>query len=128
MARWSAVHSFVTQKMQVVSQTEDTLVIQWGWRDGRSQQVELRHREAYGRTFLHFRSPFGKAAELDAAALFRMNRELPFATIALDGDTWYIVYNALLEHLSMDEVEFCLVRVATVADALEERFLGQDVH
>ncbi len=128
MARWSRIQSFVNQQMQVLDQSDDTLVVQWTWRDGRTQQVELRHREAYGRQFLHFRSPFAKATELDAVALFRINRELPFATIALDGDTWYVVYNALLKHLSEDEMEFCMVRVATVADALEERFLGQDVH
>ncbi|MBN2798071.1 MAG: hypothetical protein JXX28_02905 [Deltaproteobacteria bacterium] len=128
MARWSEVHNFLLTKFEVAGEEDGHTSLVWSWRDGRKQKIQVSYRDAFGRGLLHIRSSFAHEDEVDAIALLRMNRELPFATVALMGDTWYVVYNALIQNMALDEVEFCMARVAAVADTLEEQFLGRDEH
>lgn len=128
MAKWTEVQAFCREHYDVMSEAEDHTNLVWSWKDGRRQVLQVVYRDAFGRGVLHVRSAFAEESEVDAMTLLRMNRELPFATVALVGESWYVVYNALIKHMALDEVEFCLARVAAVADTLEEQFLGKDVH
>lgn len=128
MARWSEVRGHVVKRFRAEILDENQVQLTWSWRDGRTQGVSAVLRRAFDRKILHIRSAFAREDEVAVGDVLRLNRELPFATIALDDGTYYVVYNALLRHLSLDEVEFCLARVAAVADTLEEQFLQRDVH
>ena len=59
--------------------------------------------------------------------LIRKNAELPLATIALHGEVYVAVYNAVLENLDMADLELYLSIVAGLADKLEEEYAQKDV-
>jgi hypothetical protein len=86
----------------------------------------VRRFEAAGREMLEFKSAFARRGDVEPEVMLKDNAKLPLATVALSGDVYLVVYNALLDHLVMDDLDFCLSRVAAVADTLEEQYVRQD--
>ena len=93
---------------------------------GRAQHALGRALDAAGREMIEFKSAFARKGDVEAEEMLAENSKLPLATIALSGEVYLVVYNALLSHLDMEDFDFCLSRVAAVADTLEEKYARQD--
>ena len=126
MTTWSDVQKHMREKFKLQDDHPDMMSMVWSYDDGRSQKVILRRFEAADREMVEFKSAFATKGDVDAETMLQDNSKLPLATVALSGDVYLVVYNALLHTLVMDDLEFCLSRVAAVADTLEEKYVRQD--
>jgi hypothetical protein len=98
----------------------------WEYDDARSQKVFVRRFRAADRDMVEFKSAFARREDIEPAHLLRENSRLPLATVALSGEVYLVLYNALVASLSMSDLDFFLGRVAGVADTLEEKYLRED--
>ena len=126
MTAWSDVQKHMRDKYKLQDDHPDMLSMVWSYDDGRSQKIIVRRFEAAGREMVEFKSAFARRGDVDAETMLGDNSKLPLATVALSGDVYLVVYNALLENLVMTDFDFCLSRVAAVADTLEEKYVRQD--
>lgn len=126
MTAWSDVQKHMRDKYKLQDDHPDMLSMVWLYEDGRSQKIIVRRFEAAGREMVEFKSAFARKGDVDAETMLADNSKLPLATVALSGDVYLVVYNALLDHLVLDDFDFCLSRVAAVADTLEEKYVRQD--
>ncbi len=126
MTTWTEVQQHMRGKYRLQDDSADMMSMVWSYDEGRSQKVIVRHYKAAGREMIEFKSAFARKGDVAPEALLEDNAKLPLATIALSGEVYLAVYNALLEHLHLDDFDFCLSRVAAVADTLEERYVRKD--
>jgi len=127
MATWNELREHMRQTYRLADDELDMLSMVWSYDDGRSQKIIVRRYEAFDRTLIELKSAFARRKDADPETLLRKNAELPLAAIALAGDVYIVVYNALLEHLDFDDLDLYLSRVAAVADTLEETYAAKDV-
>ncbi|MCO4744675.1 MAG: hypothetical protein KC912_07800 [Proteobacteria bacterium] len=126
MASWDDVREHMRRSYKLHHDEPEVLSMVWSYEDGRHQKIVLRTYEAFGRRMVEFKSAFARAEGVDPIELLRKNAELPLATIALHGDVYVAVYNAVLDHLDMDDFELYLSRVAGLADTLEAELAQGD--
>lgn len=126
MTAWSDVQKHMRAKYKLHDDNPDMMSMVWSYDDGRSQKIIVRRFEAAGREMLEFKSAFARRGDVEPEVMLQDNSKLPLATVAMSGDVYLVVYNALLTHLALDDFDFCLSRVAAVADTLEERYVRQD--
>lgn len=126
MTAWSDVQKHMRGKYKLHDDGPDMMSMVWSYEDGRSQKIIVRRFEAAGREMLEFKSAFARRGDVEPEVMLQDNSKLPLATVAMSGDVFLVVYNALLSHLVLDDFDFCLSRVAAVADTLEERYVRQD--
>ncbi len=127
MATWTELREHMRVTYRLADDELDMLSMVWRYEDGRSQKIIIRRYEAFERTLVELKSAFARRKDVDPEVLLRKNAELPLATIALSGDVYIVVYNALLEHLDFGDLDLYLSRVAAVADTLEETYASKDV-
>lgn len=127
MATWTELQDHMRASYRLQDDQNDMMSMVWSYDDGRSQRIILRKYRAFDREMVEFKSAFARHEDVDATEMVRKNSELPLAMVALSGDTYIVVYNALLEPLRLDDADFLLSRVAAVADTLEERYGRRDV-
>jgi hypothetical protein len=123
---FAAVQRHMRDRYRLHDDQPDMMSVVWSYDDGRMQKIVVRRFSAGGREMLEFKSPFARRGAVDATELLEENARLPLGTIALSGDVLLVVYNALLEHLDLDDFDFVLSRVAAVADALEQKHAQAD--
>lgn len=126
MTTWSDVQKHMRSKYKLQDDHPDMMSMVWLYDDGRSQKIIVRRYDAADREMVEFKSAFAKKGDVDAETMLSDNSKLPLATVALSGDVYLVVYNALLDNLVLDDFDFCLSRVAAVADTLEEKYVRQD--
>lgn len=126
MRHWTDVQEHMRQKYRLQDDQSDMMSMVWAYDDGRSQKIIVRRYTAFSREMVEFKSAFARKDDVDPVAMLRKNSELPLATVALSGDVYIVVYNALLEAMSMADFDLVLSRVAAVADTLEEKYVRQD--
>lgn len=126
MTTWSDVQKHMRSKYKLQDDQPDMMSMVWLYDDGRSQKIIVRRFSAAGREMVEFKSAFARKGDVDAETMLADNSKLPLATIAMSGEVFLVVYNALLDNLSLDDFDFCLSRVAAVADTLEEKYVRQD--
>jgi hypothetical protein len=127
MATWDELREHMRKTYQLADDEGDMLSMVWSYDDGRSQKIIIRRYEAFDRPLVELKSAFGRTGDADAEAMLRKNAELPLATVALTGDVYMVVYNALLDHLDFQDLDLYLSRVAAVADTLEEAYANKDM-
>lgn len=127
MASWDDVRVHMRQAYKLQQDETDVLSMVWSYDDGRHQKIVLRTYEAFGRQMVEFKSAFARLGDADPVEMLRQNSELPLAMIALHGEVYVAVYNAVLDHLDMGDFELYLSRVAGLADSLEAKFVAKDV-
>lgn len=127
MADWNELREHMRRTYRLADDKLDLVSMVWRYEDGRSQKIILRHFEAFGRPMVELKSAFARRQDAEPEQLLRRNAELPLATIALAGDVYIVIYNALLEHLDFEDLDLYLSRVAAVADTLEETYAQKDV-
>lgn len=123
---WPDIQKHMRESYKLADDTPDMMSMVWTYDDGRSQKIVIRRYKAFERDMLEFKSPFARKGDIEPETLLADNSQLPLATIALSGDVYLVVYNALVEGLSMDHFDFVLSRVADVADTLEEKYASKD--
>jgi hypothetical protein len=123
---WSNIQTHMRAKYRLQDDQPDMMSMVWRYEDGRSQKMVVRKYKAAGRDMLEFKSAFARHGEVDPTEMLRDNAKLPLATVALSGDVFLVIYNALLGSLSLEDFDFVLSRVAAVADTLEEKYLRRD--
>ena len=127
MASWTDIQTQMRTRYKLQEDNPHVLSMVWRYDDGRSQKILVRRYTAFEREMVEFKSAFGRKGDAEAADLLRKNSEMPLATIAMAGDVYMVVYNALLASLDLDDLDFYLSRIAGVADTLEEQSTGTDV-
>lgn len=126
MTTWSDLQRHMRSRYKLQDDEADMLSMVWSYDDERMQKIIVRRYRAADRVMVEFKSAFAHRGQLDPIVLLEENSRLPLATIALSGDLYLVVYNALLDHLHLDDFDFILSRVAALADALEEKYLRND--
>lgn len=126
MTTWSDLQRHMRSRYKLQDDQADMMSMVWSYDDGRAQKIIVRRYKAADRVMIEFKSAFARRGQLDPIRLLEENSRLPLATIALSGDLYLVVYNALLDHLHLDDFDFALARVAALADALEEKYLRND--
>lgn len=127
MASWTDIQTQMRTRYKLQEDTPNLLSMVWRYDDGRSQKILVRRYTAFDREMVEFKSAFGRKGDAEASDLLRKNSEMPLATIAMAGDVYMVVYNALLASLDLEDLDFYLSRIAGVADTLEEQNTGTDV-
>lgn len=123
---WPDIQKHMRENYQLADDTPDMMSMVWTYDDGRSQKIIVRRYKAFERDMLEFKSPFGRSGDIEPEVLLRDNSKLPLATVALSGDVYLVVYNALVDGLPVADFDFMLSRVADVADTLEEKYAKND--
>jgi len=123
---WTAIQQHMRGKYQLQDDTPDMMSMVWVYDDNRSQKIIVRRFRSAGRELVEFKSAFARRVDVEPETLMTENSRLPIATVALSGDVYLAIYNALLDHLHLDDFDFLLSRVAGVADTLEEKFVRRD--
>lgn len=126
MTTWSDLQRHMRSTYKLQDDQPDMMSMVWSYDDGRSQKLIIRRYKAADRPMVEFKSAFARRGDIDPLVLLEDNSKLPLATVALSGDVYLVVYNALMEHLHLDDFDFILSRVAAVADALEEKYVRRD--
>jgi hypothetical protein len=126
MATWDDVREHMRKHFKLEQDEHELVSMVWSYEDGRHQKVILRHYQAFERDMCEFKSAFARLSDADPLQMIRKNAELPLATIALHGDVYVAVYNVLLDHLDMGDLDLYLSMVAGLADQLEEEYAHQD--
>ena len=127
MASWNDIQTQMRTRYKLQEDTPTVLSMVWRYDDGRSQKILVRRYSAFDREMVEFKSAFGRKGDADAIELLKQNSEMPLSTIAMAGDVYMVVYNALLASLDLNDLDFYLSRIAGVADTLEEQNSGSDV-
>jgi hypothetical protein len=123
---WPQIQKHMRDSYKLADDTPDMVSMVWTYEEGRAQKILLRRYRAAEQEMLEFKSAFARRSDAEPEDLLRDNASLPIATVALSGDVYLVVYNALLGNLSMKDLDFLLSRVAAVADRLEEKHAGED--
>lgn len=123
---WADLQHHMRSQYKLQDDQADMMSMVWSYDDGRSQKIIVRRYKAADRPMVEFKSAFARRGMVDPITLLEDNSKLPLATVALSGEVYLVVYNALLEHLHLDDFDFILARVAAVADALEEKYVRAD--
>lgn len=126
MTTWSDVQRHMRGSYRLQDDQQDMMSMVWSYDDGRAQKIIVRRYKDADRSMVEFKSAFARKGDVDPMTLLEDNAKLPLATIALSGDVYLVIYNALLDHLHLQDFEFILSRVAALADALEEKYLRKD--
>lgn len=126
MTTWSDVQKHMRGNYKLQDDHPDMMSMVWSYDDGRSQKIIVRRFDAAGRELVEFKSAFARKGDVDPEEMLAENSKLPLATVALSGEVFLVVYNVLLSHLDLEDFDFCLSRVAAVADTLEEKYARQD--
>ena len=116
---WTGVQDYLRNQYSLENDQPDMISMVWAYEDGRSQKVILRKYSVDSREMLEIKSPFARIEHGSPELFLRKNSELPLAMIALSSDVYLVVYNAILENLTADDLEWALGRVAAIADSLE---------
>lgn len=126
MTTWADVQRHMRGKYRLQDDEPDMMSLVWSYDDGRMQKIIVRRYKAAGREMIEFKSPFARKGQVDPLVLMEDNAKLPLATTALSGEVFLVIYNALVDHLDLEDFDFVLSRVAAVADTLEEKYVRKD--
>jgi hypothetical protein len=113
-------------KYRLIHDEPHAIGMMWSYDDGRTQKIVVRQYQSDGREMVEFKSPFARQGEVDPLNLLRENSRLPFGAVALSGDVFIVVHNALLDNMPLPDFEFLVDRIAAAADHLERQHADGD--
>lgn len=126
MSGWAELQKHLRGRYRLSVDEPDMMSMTWSYDDGRSQKIVVRRYTSASREHVEFKSPFAREGDVDPLTLLRDNAKLPIGAIALTGDVYIVIHNALLSNVSPDDIDFVLERVAGIADSLEEKYARND--
>ena len=122
MTEWLDIQKHLRSNYRLQDDEPDMMSMVWSYDDGRHQKILVRRYTSEGRDHVEFKSPFARLGAVDCEQVLRDNAKLPIGAIALSGDVYLVLYNALVSTLDGDHLDFLLQRVADIADSLEEKY------
>jgi hypothetical protein len=126
MATWSDIQAHMRGKYRLTSDEPNAFAMTWAYTDGRTQRIVVRRFVNSNLDMVEFKSPFSKFGGPDPVELLRENARIPFGAVALSGDVYTIVHNAVVEELNIESFDALLARVARLADRLEAKHAKVD--
>ncbi len=122
MTQWSDIQKHVRGNYRLQEDTPDMMAMVWSYDDGRHQKIVVRRYASAGRDHVEFKSPFARQGQVEHGQLLRDNAKLPLGAVALSGEVFLVIYNALIHTLGADDVDHLLQRIADIADSLEVKY------
>ena len=126
MTTWADIQEHMRRTYPLQEDEPEVMRFVWTYEDDRSQKVTVRRFMAFEREMVEVKSAFAPRESVDPTIVLEENSKLPLATIALSGNVYLVVYNALMQSLTLEDLDFLLIRVAGVADTLEEKYVKTD--
>lgn len=121
MATWQDLQAHMRNTYRLQLDEADAMSMAWAYDDGRTQKIVVRRFKTGSHDMVEFKSPFAKVGAPDPLELLRENARLPVGAVALSGETYIVVHNAEVVHLSIAAFDDLLAKVAGLADRLESR-------
>ena len=119
MTTWADLQRHMRAKYRLHDDQAEMMSMVWSYGDDdRTQKIIVRRFEAAERVMVEFKSPFARYGQVEPETLLRENAKLPLGTVALSGDVFFVIYNALMENMDIGDFDFLLARIAAVADTL----------
>jgi hypothetical protein len=88
---------------------------------GRAQRVMVRRYDGMDTVLVELRSAFAEAEELDPQQALDDNLHLAIGSVAQHGRYLVVVQKVALVHTTVEGILFYAIRVAQIADSLEQR-------
>lgn len=128
MANWNDIRQYARTTYALSNDEPDWFGIIFEVAPGRTQKVVVRAYRAYDRDWIEFRSLVCKQDEMAPIVALRQNAELAMGFLTLIGDRYYVMHNAPLATLDLEEFRLPLHFLATHADRLERQYsAGNDI-
>jgi hypothetical protein len=122
MPTWGEIYEFTRSKYKLSVEEPERFALIWAYDDGRSQQIFCRRFEAFNQEMIEFRTPVCKENEMPHTVALRKNSELAIGALVLENGHIFLMHNALLRNLDMEEFELPLHVLARTADNLEKDY------
>lgn len=123
---WADLQRHMRDSYTLQDDQADMMSMVWSYDGDRTQRIVVRRVVVAQREVIEFKSPFARFGQVEPEQLLRDNARLALGTVALTGDVYVVIYNALLLHLAISDFDYLLARVAAVADTLEEKYVRID--
>lgn len=122
MPTWDELKEYARSKYKLSNDEPDWFGVVFREDDGRTQKIIVRRFNAFSQEWIEFRTPICKQEEMAPVVALRKNGELAVGSLALVNDTYFLLHNAPLASLDIEEFELPLNVLATTADRLEKQY------
>lgn len=126
MPTWAEIQDYARSKYKLSRDDDNSFALVWGYEDGRSQQIFVHRFEAFDQEFIEFRTPVCKEDEMKATVALRKNAKFVVGALALEDEMIFLLHNAPLATMDIDEFEMPLHVLAGTADKLEAEYAESD--
>jgi hypothetical protein len=126
MPTWGEIQEYARSKYKLSRDDDDRFALIFAYQDGRSQQIFVRRFEAFDQECLEFRTPVCKEDEMKPMVALKKNAKFFMGALCVEAGHYFMIHNATLRNLDMDEFERPLHFLAGIADDLEEQYAGGD--
>jgi hypothetical protein len=122
MAQWNDIRQFARTNYPLSNDEPEWFGIIFTISPGRTQKVVVRPYRAYDRDWIEFRSAVCRQDEMSPVVALRQNAEMAMGFLALIGERYYVLHNAPLATLDVEEFKLPLQFLAMHADKLEGQY------
>jgi hypothetical protein len=126
MPSWSEIQEYARSKYKLSRDEDDHFALIFSFPDDRSQQIFVKRFEAFDQECVEFRTPVCNEADMNPKVALTKNAEFAIGALALDDGLIFLMHNAMLKNLDMDEFELPLHVLASCADDLEQEYAAGD--
>lgn len=126
MANWSDLASYIRSRYDVTDDAGDFMKLVFDLGDGRSQVIFVAATNKPEGDFAVISSPFARVGSVDAIDVLREVGGHSIGGVVVMGDRFFLRHTVPLADLDIDEFTGPFQTVLTVADSLEQRYMGSD--
>lgn len=126
MPVWSDIQQYARDNYNLSRDEDEVFGLVFGFDDDRSQYIEISTFESMEDQWIEFRSAVCDVGDMDSLEALRRNNDLVIGALSADDDRLYLVHNAPISTLDIDDFERPLHVLAVCADRLEAEFSSSD--
>jgi hypothetical protein len=126
MPTWGEIKEYARSKYKLAKDEEHWFSMVWAYDGDRTQLILVKHFNAFDMDWIEFRSAVCQESEMSHKVALKKNNEFAVGGLALDGDTYVMIYSTPLNTLDIEEFELPLSVIARTADSLEAQFSAGD--
>lgn len=126
MPSWSEIQEYARSKYKLSRDEDNHFALIFSFPDGRSQQIFVKRFEAFDQECIEFRTPVCNEDDMNPKVALQKNAEFAIGALVLEQGLYFLVHNALLRNLDIDEFELPLHVLAGCADDLEKEYAASD--
>jgi hypothetical protein len=126
MPSWPEIQEYARSKYKLSYDEPHRFALVFAYDDGRTQQIFVRRFEAYNQEWIEFRTPVCKEDEMKAKVALEKNAGFAIGALALENGRIFLLHNATLRSLDIEEFDLPLHVLAGTADNLEKQYAGGD--